>query len=294
MKDRIMTDNKRRKLSFNKIMTLMIVIGFAIAAVAFISSMRLTENMGSLEENVSYELPAGYELADDPQNGPDDKYYVRETDETLETINVSYYYDESNYSDNDRSIKIDDSTAAIIEPWDWTNDEDNLLDCEIKHDWEVYHVQYQCREKDKENYYSSCSQEQQDELLGFIKTFDYHRPAADPDSSIFQKLHKNLGTGGCIVLVLALMFFIGLPVAMGIAGAFGKGTETESEGKATSSKELHDSMNRERTARGESSLPSINNVQGASSNNLARMDHSWSSVPDFFIKMFTRKDRKDK
>ena len=91
-----MTDNKRHKLSFNKIMTLMIVIGFAIAAVAFISSMRLTENMGSLEENVSYELPAGYELADDPQNGPDDKYYVRETDEALETINVSYYYDEPN------------------------------------------------------------------------------------------------------------------------------------------------------------------------------------------------------
>ena len=90
------------------------------------------------------------------------------------------------------------------------------------------------------------------------------------------------------------MFFIGLPVAMGIAGAFGKGTETESEEKATSSKDLHDSMNRERNARGESSLPSINNVQGASSNNLARMDHSWSSVPDFFIKMFTRKDRKDK
>jgi hypothetical protein len=56
-----------------------------------------------------------------------------------------------------------------------------------------------------------------------------------------------------------------------------------------SSKDLHDSMNRERAAKGESSMPSINTVQGISSNNLARRDHSWSSVPDFFIKMFRRK-----
>ena len=48
-------------------------------------------------------------------------------------------------------------------------------------------------------------------------------------------------------------------------------------------------MNRERKARGETSIPSINNVQGASSSNLARRDHSWSSVPDFFIKLFRRK-----
>ena len=48
-------------------------------------------------------------------------------------------------------------------------------------------------------------------------------------------------------------------------------------------------MNRERKAKGETSLPAINNVQGASSNNLARRDHSWNSVPDFFIKLFRKK-----
>ena len=65
--------------------------------------------------------------------------------------------------------------------------------------------------------------------------------------------------------------------------------ENEDPDAVISSKDLHESMNRERKARGETSIPSINNVQGASSSNLARRDHTWSSVPDFFIKLFRRK-----
>ena len=123
-------------------------------------------------------------------------------------------------------------------------------------------------------------------MLEFIKTIDYHRPDGS-DMNVFRRAYSNLGIGGSIVFLLAILFFVGFPLAIAIAGFLGSG---DSGGETTvSSRDLHESMNRERKAKGESSLPAINNVQGASSNNLARQDHSWSSVPDFFIKMIRRK-----
>jgi hypothetical protein len=220
----------------------------------------------------------------------DDKTYVRETADKLETINV--YYDGLERSENyivDKTVQLDDETVLGIGVIDWDNTYLNELEYTIYHGGESYYLTYQCQETDKDKYYSSCSKEQQNEMMGFIKTFDYHRPDGS-DMNAFQRLYRNFGAGGIVVLVLTLLFFIGIPVAIGIGGLMASKDDDRKEGGAViSSRDLHDSMNRERAAKGESSMPSINTVQGVSSNNLARRDHSWSSVPDFFIKMFRRK-----
>ena len=51
------------------------------------------------------------------------------------------------------------------------------------------------------------------------------------------------------------------------------------------SSSLHKEVNEERKREGKESIPAINNFGGTSTNNLARKDKSWSSVPDFFAKL---------
>ena len=51
------------------------------------------------------------------------------------------------------------------------------------------------------------------------------------------------------------------------------------------SKMLHKEMNHDRAKEGKPSIPAINTYGGVSTNNLARRDKSWSSVPDFFVKL---------
>lgn len=57
------------------------------------------------------------------------------------------------------------------------------------------------------------------------------------------------------------------------------------------SKDLHEQMNRENAKDGKTTIPAINATMGTSTNNLARRDKSWNSVPDFFAQMI--KGRKD-
>ena len=279
----------KRRMIRNRILIVMITLGFAIAAMAVIGAMKLTDYSGSLEENVSYQLPAGYEevttTSTDPANY---KEFVRETTDTKETI-ILYYNGliETDFTSQKDIIQVDPSTEVEINAFDWSHDRNNELYCLIHHGDEEYIAEYRCKQLDKDNYYASCSKAQQEGMLAFIETFDYHRPANDAGGSIFSRLHHNLGTGGCIVLALAILFFIGIPIAIGISGA--TGSSGSKEDAVISSRDLHESMNREREARGEESIPAINNVQGASSNNLARRDHSWNSVPDFFIKLFRKK-----
>ncbi len=63
-----------------------------------------------------------------------------------------------------------------------------------------------------------------------------------------------------------------------------------SHDEVVDSKTLHEEMNRDLKKDGKSSLPPINTIGGVSTNNLARRDHSWSSVPDFFVKL-AKKDK---
>ena len=54
--------------------------------------------------------------------------------------------------------------------------------------------------------------------------------------------------------------------------------------KIVRSKDLLAEVNRERARRGEYKIPETNDASGEG-NTLARMDKSWSSSPDFFIKL---------
>lgn len=285
-----MIKRDKQKKVLNRILIVAVTLAFAVLVGAVIYGMNLTEYEGTLEENISYELPEGYVESETTLDDADDKTYVRETTDKLETIDV--YYGGLESSDNfivDKTVQLDDETELGIGVLDWDNSYDNELEYTIYHGEESYYLTYQCQETDKEKYYSSCSEEQQNEMVEFIKTFDYHRPDGS-DMNAFQRLYRNFGVGGIVVLVLTLLFFIGIPVAIGIGGLMAsKDGSSKNDEAVISSKDLHNSMNRERAAKGESSMPSINTVQGVSSNNLARRDHSWSSVPDFFIKMFRKK-----
>ena len=271
--------------TINKIMIIMIVLGFAIIAGLFIYSSNLTEYEGTLEENVSYEIPEGYVLQASQENDDDDKTYVREGENTLETINVYYYGlgESDNYPIDETILKEGDTNVGVYRE-DWSHEYGNGLYFTIYHGDESYLVEYVCQRTDKRKYYDSCSEEQEDEIVSFIKTFDYHRPANEEAGNAFQRLYANFGIGGIVVLGLTILIFIGFPIAFAIGSLSG-----DKGDKVISSKDLHADMNRERAAKGEENIPAINTVQGASTSNLARRDHSWSSVPDFFIKMFRKK-----
>ncbi len=276
---------EKRSKTINKIMIIMIVLGFAIIAGLFIYSSNLTEYEGTLEENVSYEIPEGYVLQASQENDDDDKTYVREGENTLETINVYYYGlgESDNYPIDETILKEGDTDVGVYRE-DWSHEYGNGLYFTICHGDESYLVEYVCQRTDKRKYYDSCSEEQEDEIVSFIKTFDYHRPANEDVGNAFQRLYANFGVGGIVVLGLTILIFIGFPFAFAIGSLSG-----DKGDKVISSKDLHEDMNRERAAKGEENIPAINTVQGASTSNLARRDHSWSSVPDFFIKMFRKK-----
>lgn len=287
---------EKRSKTINKIMTVLVVLGFAIIAGMFLYSANLTEYEGTLEENVSYTIPEGYALQESKEDDANFKTYTREGDNTLEKINVYYYGlgESDNYPIDETVFKDGDTEAGVFRE-DWDHDSGNGLYFTVCHGDESYLVDYVCQITDKDKYYDSCSKEQEEEVVAFIKTFDYHRPANEDVGNAFVRLYANLGTGGIIVLVLTILIFVGFPVGFAIGALIsGKGKtdgngESVEDGKVISSKDLHEAMNCERAAKGEGSIPAINTVQGTSTSNLARRDHSWSSVPDFFIKLFRNK-----
>jgi len=276
---------EKRSKNINKIMIVLVALGFVIIAGMFIYSANLTEYEGTLEENVSYEIPEGYVLQESQENDADDKTYIREGENTLETIDVYYYgLGESDNYPIDETVLEEGDTVVGVYRQDWDHEYGNGLYFTIYHGDESYLVEYVCQRTDKVKYYDSCSKEQEDAMTSFIKTFDYHRPANEDAGNAFQRLYANFGLGGIVVLLLTVLFFIGFPIAFAIGSLTGSKSD-----KVISSKALHAEMNRERATKGEESIPAINAVQGASTNNLARRDHSWSSVPDFFIKLFRKK-----
>lgn len=275
----------------NRLLLVAVAVGFAIVAGVFLYASNLAEYEGSLDENLSYELPEGYELASDgTESDKNTREYTRTTDTTRETLLIYYGgFDGSRYYNWDDPIRLGDETECGLTVSDWNHNEYNQLLCEITHGKEAYEVTYRCRETDKDDYYSSCSKKQQEDLLAFVRTFDYHRPDGEAAGNVFQRLYRNYGVSGLAILVLTVLVFVGVPLGAAIGGFFGSKEKEESSEPVVRSRDLHESMNREREKQGESSLPSINTVQGTSTNSLARRDHSWSSVPDFFIKLFRRK-----
>ena len=281
----------KRRLRRNRVLVVLVTMVFAVIAGLVIHSQHLTEYVGSLDENLSYELPAGYELMESQTDSNlDSVSYVRKTDNSLETITIYYdglYESEASYV-MEKTFSVDEDTRGGITRYDWDHGYENSMDFTVFHGDETYTVRYQCQKTDRKNYYDSCSKKQEEDIMAFVETFDYHRPDG-MDMNVFQRLYRNLGAGGLIVLALALLFFVGVPIALAISGLTIQNSNKDDADRVISSKDLHASMNREREAKGDASLPSINTVSGVSTNSLARKDKSWSSVPDFFIKMIRKK-----
>ena len=309
----------RRKTAFNRIFSVVIIIGFLFLAFTVIDNAHLLEDPGTLEKNLTVPAPEGYERVEE-KSSEDQLCLARETGDTSETLEVEYYGFEDYSSSGGEEFEIDGDTTAYLHVFDWDHSVDNSLNCYVMRDGMCYEVSYRCRDKTKsrsgEAYYSSCSPGQQKELMAFIRSFEFHDPAP-LEGNVFVRLFRSLGVGGCVVFGAAILIFVGMPVAMGLGGlsggrkagaagdAEGAGTAGEGTGGDTGSgtagaagaagdpgedrpirsSDLHAEMNRERERRGEESLPSINTVQGTSTNTLARRDHSWSSVPDFFVKL---------
>ena len=64
--------------------------------------------------------------------------------------------------------------------------------------------------------------------------------------------------------------------------------EDNNQDDIITSNSLRNEMNAERRSMGLEDMPEINNTCCISTGNLARKDKSFSSVPDFFIKLFKK------
>ena len=98
------------------------------------------------------------------------------------------------------------------------------------------------------------------------------------------------GLDTSLILIFLFLAIMGIGVSMIVDG--NKSVETGSsraEDEVVDSKTLHSEMNRDLKRDGKSPLEAINTMGGVSTNNLARKDKSWNSVPDFFIKTFKKK-----
>ena len=280
-------DMTKRKTAVNRLMSVVILIGFLFLAYTVVDRAHLFEDPGTLEENATITPPEGYTV-DEDRSGLNGLYLVRETDSARETLQVEFAGFED-YSDTGGEVtEIDEDTTANLHAYDWDHSRDNSMTCYVMHDEKCYEVGYQCQDTTRKSYYSSCSAKQKEDMIAFVRTFQYHEPKVS--GNVFLRMFRSLGVAGCIFFAAAVVVFVGMPVAMALGGMGRSGEEEEpGKGNPVRSSDLHEEMNREREQQGESSLPPINTVHGVSTNNLARRDHTWSSVPDFFVKLFRGK-----
>ena len=207
----------KRRINLNKLMIIMIALVFVLLAIGFFTRMDLGHDPGTLQSNITYQVPAGYE---ENKGGSDEDttYLIRDTDKSYEKI-VIYYEGETGprWKSSDETIEIDDETTLRMDVYDVRNDQYNDLTCELIHGKQNYSISYQCRIKGEEPYYSSCSKEQQEELIAFVRSFQYHE-SPDIEGNFFTLLYMNLGVGGLMLLCVVLLIFMGVPLAVAFAG----------------------------------------------------------------------------
>ncbi len=69
----------------------------------------------------------------------------------------------------------------------------------------------------------------------------------------------------------------------------------DNKDKIVTSEDLREELNEETKARGEYEMPAINpGASGVSFGTLARKDKSWGNELEFFFKLITGKDKKEK
>lgn len=95
----------------------------------------------------------------------------------------------------------------------------------------------------------------------------------------------GLDTPVLLFIVAAVALVIGISIIVDGNKAAVNTNSGHPDDEIVDSKTLHEEMNHDLAREGKSSLPAINTYGGVSTNNLARRDKSWSSVPDFFMKL---------
>ncbi len=98
----------------------------------------------------------------------------------------------------------------------------------------------------------------------------------------------GLDTPVLLVLLLIAMLGIGISVLVDGNRAISR-LKSRTDDEIVNSRKLHEEMNQELKQKGKSGIEAINTIGGVSTNNLARKDKSWNSVPDFFYKMIRGK-----
>jgi len=100
-----------------------------------------------------------------------------------------------------------------------------------------------------------------------------------------------MGLNTPLLLVLLFIAILGIGISVLIDGnrAINNSTASRTDNEVISSSKLHEEVNQELKQKGKSSIEAINTIGGVSTNNLARKDKSWNSVPDFFYKMIKGK-----
>ena len=279
----------RRKEMINRVALIVILLAFVAMAGGFLS-LFVTDESWRLQDHVAYTVPEGYEFK---SSDSDDSrcVYVREKDDTFETLSVCYEGSMSRaLANGEEKIPVGDGW----EGWIYRSDDDhsyyNRLYGAMKYDGDNIEIEYFCRYTDKGYYYDSCSEEQGEELVEFMRTFEHRGPPLE--GNLLKRLWQNIGLGGLLMIGPIILIIIGIPVAIMVSSIVGSGENKGNRGEPVSSRQLHAKMNEERCKQGEGSIPAINNMGGVSTNNLARRDKSWNSVPDFFIKMFRNKSNK--
>lgn len=99
----------------------------------------------------------------------------------------------------------------------------------------------------------------------------------------------GLDTPLLLVLLLIMMLGIGISVLVDGNRAIDKSDTSRTDHEIVNSSKLHEEVNQELKKKGKSGIAAINTIGGVSTNNLARKDKSWNSVPDFFYKMIKGK-----
>ena len=96
-----------------------------------------------------------------------------------------------------------------------------------------------------------------------------------------------MGLNTPLLLVLLFIAILGIGISVLIDGnrAINNSTASRTDNEVINSSKLHEEVNQELKQKGKSSIEAINTIGGVSTNNLARKDKSWNSVPDFFYKL---------
>ena len=95
----------------------------------------------------------------------------------------------------------------------------------------------------------------------------------------------GLDTPLLLVLLFLVMLGIGISVLVDGNRAINKSNASRTDNEVINSSKLHEEVNQELKQKGKSSIEAINTIGGVSTNNLARKDKSWNSVPDFFYEI---------